>query len=230
MKRGDPWLIDVVVGGVLLLAGVVTWQKWEVSNRWVWNREARQAQTGEGVVFAYTRIENCPRGPGRAEKKLRRSLATPGPKESTFTLHEWPSARTGPRARRPYVYSIFFPSSYGDATRDRERDPIPAETKTLSLPLGSFFTVRRTREGELTHNSVEGSHTHRTVTYEWFSPRAPAAILSYTRDLGTTGLDNPPTRPEDLPNDFYFQWERLDSISRPEASDAALPMEENREP
>jgi len=215
MKRGDSLLVDVVVGGVLLVAGVVTWQKLDVSNRWAWACEARKAETGEGVVFEYTRLENCPQGQGRSEKKLRRTLARPGAEETTFHLNESPTTRTGPRARRPYVYSIFFPSSYTDATRDGDRDPVPVATRKLALPTGTFFTVRRSREGELTHGSPEGSHTHRTVTYEWGSPRSPATVLTYTREAGSPGMDSPPLRPEDLPGDAYFEWEMLESIEPP---------------
>lgn len=215
MKRGDSLVVDVVLGAALLIAGTVAWRRLEVSNRWAWEREARKAETGEGVVFQYARVENCPQGAGRAEKTLRRSLAATGPKETTFKLYESPTTRTGPRARRPYVYSIFFPASYGDAVRDGDRDPVPVATRKLTLPTGIFFTVRRTREGDVTHGSAEGSHTHRTVTYTWSSPRSPATVLSYTREAGTLGMDAPPLRPEDLPADAYFEWEMLESIGTP---------------
>ncbi|MBK9695110.1 MAG: hypothetical protein IPO76_06915 [Elusimicrobia bacterium] len=212
MKRGESLLIDVVVGGVLLTAAVVTWQRLELSNRWAWARESRKAETGEGAVFEYQRIENCPLGQGRTEKKLRRTVGNPGTEGTTFKLHETPPGRTGPRARRPHVYSMFFPSSYADATRDGDRDLVALAARPLELPTGTYFTVRRSREGNMSHGDTEGSHPHRTVTYEWYSPRSPAALLTYTREAGTAGMDNPPTRLEDLPENVYYEWEMLESV------------------
>lgn len=211
--KGQSWFTDAVIGLVILAAGTTAWRRLDMSDRWAWAREARKAETGEGVVFEYRRIENCPQGQGRTEKTLRRAMGAPGHDGTTFKLYETPTTRTGPRARRPYVYSMFFPSSYGDATRDRERDVTPAASRKLVLPVGEFFTVRRSREGELTHGSPEGSHAHRTVTYEWYSPRSPAAVLTYTREAGSPDMDTPPARPEDLPGDAYFEWERLEAIT-----------------
>ncbi len=64
----------------------------------------------------------------------------------------------------------------------------------------------------MSHGDTEGSHPHRTVTYEWYSPRSPAALLTYTREAGTAGMDNPPTRLEDLPENVYYEWEMLESV------------------
>lgn len=213
MKKRHFSITDVIVLAVLFATGTTAWRRLEMSNRWAWSRESRQAETGEGAVFEYKRIENCPQSQGRTEKKLRRTMGAPGPEGTTFKLYESPTTRTGPRARRPYVYSMFFPSSYADATRDKERDLVPAIARTLELPTGTFFTVRRSREGDLTHGGAEGSHAHRTVTYEWVSPRSPAAVLTYTREAGTAGMDTPPTRMEDLPENAYYEWEMLESVS-----------------
>lgn len=217
MKKRHFTITDVLVTAVIVSTGTVAWNRLEVSNRWAWSRESRRAETGEGIVFDYKRIENCPRAEGRTEKKLRRTMGAPGPEGTIFKLYETPNRRTGPRARSPYVYSMFFPSSYADATRDGDRDLVTLAARSLELPTGTYFTVRRSREGNMSHGDTEGSHPHRTVTYEWYSPRSPAALLTYTREAGTAGMDNPPTRPEDLPENVYYEWEMLESVRSPDS-------------
>ncbi|MBK8423804.1 MAG: hypothetical protein IPL30_07870 [Elusimicrobia bacterium] len=177
MKKPFFSITDLVVVAILLVSGTAAWRRLELSNRWAWARESRKAETGEGAVFEYQRIENCPLGQGRTEKKLRRTVK-PGNGGHDFQAPRKRPGRTGPWARRPHVYSMFFPSSYADATRDGDRDLVALAARPLELPTGTYFTVRRSREGNMSHGDTEGSHPHRTVTYEWYSPRSPAALLT----------------------------------------------------
>ena len=161
-------------------------------------------------MFEYRGSRTAPKDKA-GRKTLRRAMGAPGHDGTTFKLYETPTTRTG-RARRP-TYIDVLPSSHGDATGDRERDVTPAASRKVVLPVGEFFTVRRSREGELTHGSPEGSHAHRTVTYEWYSPRSPAAVLTYTRETGSPDMDTPPARPRGPARGRLFRMGKAGSVT-----------------